>query len=63
LLDVGGFGRRDNRLCRKNFRVQGGGQSGGRAELQDISAMHWILSPANLNADGIIGDLKIMSQK
>ena len=38
---------RDNRLCRDEFRVEGGGQSSGRAELQDISAVHGILSPAN----------------
>ena len=65
LLDVTGFCRRDNWLCGEEFRVEGGGQGGGRAELQDISAMHWILSPAKSCRRDRVGPcyLKIMSQK
>src|SRR5580658_10653194 len=48
LFDVGRPCGGDNWLCGEDFRVQGGGQGGGRSELQDISAVHWILSPANL---------------
>ncbi len=63
LLNVTGFCRRDNWLCGEDFRVQGGGQGGGRAELQEISAVHWILSPANVRRRDCLLYLKIMSQK
>jgi hypothetical protein len=63
LLDVDSFCRRDKWRCGYDFRVQGGGQGGGRAELQDISAVHWILSSANSEWSNITVYLKIMSQK